>query len=392
MLLAPSRLLVKTLDSPGALCQTAPVPSPNKPRRGSSGVSSGQPINLQTLADYLRLSPATVSLVINRSKVADSIPQETKNRVFAAAKKFNYRPNLVARSLRQQRTLTIGVVAPEISEGYAATVMSGIEDYLLRAGYFYFVASHRHRPDLIEEYPRLFMSRAVEGLIAVDTPWPHAIPIPVVTISGHRRIRNVTNIVLNHERAAHLALEHLAELGHRRIAVIKGQAFSSDTEVRWRAIVKAARQFDLEISPKLTVQMVGDVASPELGYQVTQQILASKGSFTALFAFNDISAIGTIRALREAGLRVPEDVSVVGFDDIQSAAFQNPGLTTVRQPLRKMGELAAETLLARIANRKGKSHPKQIMVEPELVVRGTTGRAASLDRDPESACLSTRGL
>ncbi|MCI0623604.1 MAG: LacI family transcriptional regulator [Acidobacteria bacterium] len=355
-------------------------------------MSSGQPINLQTLADYLRLSPATVSLVINRSKVADSIPQETKNRVFAAAKKFNYRPNLVARSLRQQRTLTIGVVAPEISEGYAATVMSGIEDYLLRAGYFYFVASHRHRPDLIEEYPRLFMSRAVEGLIAVDTPWPHAIPIPVVTISGHRRIRNVTNIVLNHERAAHLALEHLAELGHRRIAVIKGQAFSSDTEVRWRAIVKAARQFDLEISPKLTVQMVGDVASPELGYQVTQQILASKGSFTALFAFNDISAIGTIRALREAGLRVPEDVSVVGFDDIQSAAFQNPGLTTVRQPLRKMGELAAETLLARIANRKGKSHPKQIMVEPELVVRGTTGRAASLDRDPESACLSTRGL
>src|SRR5437764_10917930 len=132
-----------------------------------------EPISLKKLADYLGLSPATVSLVINRSAVADSIPQDTKDRIFAAARKYNYRPNFFARSLRTQRSFTIGVMVPEVSDGYAAMVMSGIEDHLLREGYFYFVASHRHRADLIDEYPRLFLDRSVDGLIAVDTPWHH---------------------------------------------------------------------------------------------------------------------------------------------------------------------------------------------------------------------------
>ena len=123
------------------------------------------------------------------------------------------------------------------------------------------------------------------------------------------------------------------------------------------------------------VQLEGDVPSSELGYQVTQKLLASGAKFTALFAFNDISAIGAIRALREAGHCVPEDVSVVGFDDIQSAAFQNPALTTVRQPLRKMGEIAATTLLQRIANPNDRSYPKEITVEPEMIVRASTCRA-----------------
>ena len=132
-------------------------------------------------------------------------------------------------------------------------------------------------------------------------------------------------------------------MGHRKIAFIKGQEFSSDTEVRWSAILAAARKANLKIRPSLVGQLEGDIASPELGCSVTQKLLASGEKFTALFTFNDISAIGAIRALHEAGLRVPEDVSVVGFDDIQSAAFQNPALTTVRQPLRRMGEIAAGT-------------------------------------------------
>src|SRR2546428_12131277 len=178
------------------------------------------------LADYLGLSPATISLVINRSVVADSIPQETKERIFAAARKFNYRPNFFARSLRTQRSFTIGVMVPEVSEGYAALVLSGIEDHLLQEGYFYFLVSHRHRSDLLEEYPRILHARAVEGLIAVDTICQEGAPVPLVAVSGHREVPGVTNIVLNHERAAILALEHLYQLGHRKIAFIKGQEFS----------------------------------------------------------------------------------------------------------------------------------------------------------------------
>ena len=334
-----------------------------------------QSVSLKHLAEHLGLSPATVSLVMNGSPAAKSIPQRTQDRILAAARELNYRPNFVARSLRAKRSFTIGVVVPEISEGYAALVMSGIEDHLLQEGYFYFVVSHRHREDLIEEYPRLLQERAVEGLIAVDTECQAGAPIPVVAVSGHRELPGVTNIILNHAQAARLALAHLAGLGHRKIAVIKGQEFSSDTEVRWESVRQTAQEMNLPILDRLVGQLEGESSSPELGYAVSRKILASGEPFTALFAFNDISAIGAIRALREAGRRIPEDVSVVGFDDIQSAAFQNPGLTTVRQPLRKMGETAAETLLRRIVAPPKSPYPKSITIEPELIVRASTSKA-----------------
>jgi DNA-binding LacI/PurR family transcriptional regulator len=336
--------------------------------------SSGSGVSLKSLAEHLGLSQAAVSFVINRSPAAKSIPHRTQELIRAAARELNYRPNHLARSLRQQRSFTIGVVVPEISEGYAALVMSGIEDHLLQEGYFYFVVSHRHRTELIEEYPLLLQQRAVEGLIVVDTTLSEAVDVPSVAVSGHRAVPGVTNIVLNHARAACLALQHLVDLGHRQLAFIKGQAFSSDTEVRWESVREAAKKFGVDIREQLTGQLEGQSSSPLLGYQVTQKLIAGGKPFTGLFTFNDISAIGAIQALREAGRRVPEDVSVVGFDDIQSAAFQNPALTTVRQPLRAMGMIAAETLLQRITAPAKAPYPKEIVVEPELIVRGSTAR------------------
>jgi LacI family transcriptional regulator len=195
--------------------------------------------------------------------------------------------------------------------------------------------------------------------------------VPVVTVSGHNRVSGVSNIILDHSRAAEVALNHLWQLGHRNVAFIKGQEFSSDTEVRWTSIESKAREIGLTISPGLVAQLQGDSPTPLPGYEATKRLLSCRKNFTALFAFNDISAMGAIRALREAGLRVPQDVSVVGFDDIESAAYQNPPLTTVRQPLRKMGRIAAETLLSRIsrARPEGKG---ETMVAPELVIRDTT--------------------
>jgi DNA-binding LacI/PurR family transcriptional regulator len=343
--------------------------------KSTRGKPSAQSVSLKSLAAHLDLSPAAVSLVINRSPAAKSIPQRTQERIRAVARELNYRPNFVARSLRAQRSFTIGVVVPEISEGYAALVMSGIEDYLLQEGYFYFVVSHRHRSDLVEEYPRLLQERAVEGLIAVDTACQEGVAIPVVAVSGHRELRGVTNIVLNHDNAAYLALGHLAKLGHQKIAFIKGQAFSSDTETRWDSVRRTAEAMNLSVNTRLVGPLQGESSSPQLGYEVTRTLLATGSPFTALFAFNDISAIGAIHALREAGHRVPQDVSVVGFDDIQSAAFQNPALTTVRQPLREMGVIAAETLLRRINAPAKALYPKAITIEPELIVRASTAAA-----------------
>ena len=346
--------------------------TPKGSKDGRKTSDPPQPVTLRDLANHLGLSPATVSLVINRSPSADSIPEETQERILAAARALNYKPNIFARSLRKQRSFTIGVIVPEVSEGYAASVLSGIEDHLLQEGYFYFVVSHRHRTDLIDEYPRLLISRAVEGLIAVDTPMDRGFHLPTVAVSGHQHVEGITNILLNHRRAVAMALEHLHGLGHRRIAFIKGQAFSSDTAARWNAICAAANRLGITVNSKLTAQLEGDSPSPEPGYFATQRLLAGAQPFTALFCFNDMSALGAIRALRDAGLRVPQDVSVVGFDDIHAAAFQNPGLTTVRQPLRRMGAIAAQTVLNRIQLGSTVSHADQITVEAEFIVRGST--------------------
>ena len=355
------------------ICETSTLPDRSKPqRRPSRRQRRHKHVTLKDVADYVGLSPATISLVMNHAPVADSIPRATQERIFAAARELNYRPSFSARWARTARSFTIGVLVPEVSEGYASLVLSGIEGHLLREGYFYLVASHRHLDDLIDEYPRLLLARSVDGMIAVDTPCPGNLPIPVATISGEVREDGVTSIILDHDRAAELALHHLVKLGHRQIAFIKGQEFSSDTAARWRSINSAARKLGLEVSPKLTVQLEGDLASPELGYRVTKRLLQRKVRFTALFSFNDVSAIGAIEALRNAGLEVPDNVSVVGFDDIQNAAYHRPQLTTVRQPLKKMGMIAAEALLRRIARPDDDSYPRQIVIEPELAIRKST--------------------
>ncbi|MBO0857721.1 MAG: LacI family DNA-binding transcriptional regulator [Chloracidobacterium sp.] len=336
------------------------------------------PISLKKLAAHLGLSPTTLSLVLNDSPLANTIPQETKNRILVAAREFNYRPNFIARSLRSARTFTLGVLAPEISGGYASEVLGGIEGHLLKEGYFYFVASHHHRQELLKRYTQLLLERCVEGLIAVDTPHLARPALPIVCVSGHDNASGGANIALDHERAAVLGLRHLIELGHRRIAAIKGQDFSSDTEVRWTAISEVAKRMEVPIGPELTSQLEGDSPSPETGYLATKKLLERRTPFTALFAFNDISAIGAIRALREAGLGVPDDVSVIGFDDIPAAAYNYPALTTIKQPLREMGRLAAEYLLKRITNVAQSEFPEEIMVEPELVIRQSTARARPL--------------
>src|SRR5258707_4210485 len=330
---------------------------------------SDKPVSLKILADYLGLCPATVSLVLNNVP-GRSIPQETRERVRAAARKFNYQPSLLARSLRKQRTFTVGVLVPELSDGYHTMVMSGIGDHLMQEGYFYFSAHHRHKPDLVEEYPRLLMGRGAEGIIAIDTALEHELAVPVVAVAGHKKISGVTNVVLDHRHAAELALRHLHQLGHRHIAFMRGQPFSSDSDYRWRSLVAVARELNIEIRPELTIQLEKDLTSPELGYPVIQQLLSHKKRFTALVSFNDIAAIGAIRALRDANLSVPEDVSIVGFDDIRAAAYLNPSLTTIRQPLHDMGQSAARILLQRIQSFK--DYPKEYAVPPELIIREST--------------------
>ena len=337
-------------------------------RKGDSG--KHRHVTLQMVAECVGLTKGTCSAVLNKSAAARSVPPHTQQRILEAALKLNYRPSFYARNLHVKRTYMVGVVAEEIGDPYGSLVISGIERYLRKKNFFFLTVAHRHDPKLLNTYSHILQDRGVEGLITVDTSIHRHVSLPIVAVAGHRPMEGVTNIVLDHRRAAWLALNHLLELGHKEIAFMKGSPFSSDSEARWTAIREVAGKLGVAMPADLVVQLEGDDPTPQLGYPFTQELLARKHPFTALFAYNDISAIGSIRAFQDAGLRVPQDISVVGFDDIQIAQHNNPSLTTVRQPLQKMGEIAARTLLNRIERRD--SWVPEIAIEPELVVRNST--------------------
>jgi LacI family transcriptional regulator len=330
-----------------------------------------QKVTLKTIGERLGLTPGTVSAALNNSAAARSIPEHTKQRILQAARELNYRPNFFARTLRLKRTFTIGVIASQIGDDYGSQVINGIEHYLQQRNFFFSTVVHRHDPKLLSSYSQLLLSRGVEGLITVDTSVTETPSVPTVAVAGHQLVPGVTNIILDHKKAVRLALEHLKNLGHEKIAFLKGQPFSSDSASRWAAICEVCEAMGIQIRPELTAQLEGTDSTPGIGYPAGKELLSRRKPFTALFAYNDISAIGSIWAFREAGFRVPEDISVVGFDDIPGAAFAN--LSTVRQPLIRMGQIAAQTLVDQIEG-NGEYLP-EIAIEPEFVARASTGPA-----------------
>jgi DNA-binding LacI/PurR family transcriptional regulator len=339
----------------------------------NSGRIPKSAVTLKSVAELVGLTASTVSAVLNSSSAARSVPPHTKKRIVAAARALDYRPNFFARSLRVKRTYMVGVILEEIGDAYGSLVISGIERYLRKQNVFFLTVAHRHDKKLLASYSTVLRERGVEGFITVDTLLTEEPALPTVAVAGHRRIKGVTNLVLDHRRAASLALSHLADLGHEKIAFMRGSKLSTDSDDRWNAICEVAAKIGIRMRQELIIELKGDDPTPNLGYPFAKLLLERKQTFTALFAYNDISAIGSICALQEAGLRVPDDVSVVGFDDIQSAAYTNPPLTTVRQPLIKMGETAARTLLERIEGKM--KYVPEIAIEPELVVRRSSAQA-----------------
>ncbi|HET9087371.1 MAG TPA: LacI family DNA-binding transcriptional regulator [Acidobacteriaceae bacterium] len=346
----------------------------------SSGQAPRPPrTTLKALAHHLGLSPTTVSFVISGSPLAETIAKSTRDRIWAASEELNYRPNVFARYLHTKKSYSVAVLVPDVSDEYSAALIGGIESCLAKKGFFYFVVSHRGAPELMEKSPETLLDRGVEGMIFINTPLHQSLPVPVVAICDITEGPGITRIMIDNNKAAALAADHLVQLGHRDIAVIQGPQGNGDTEHRWRALRKACRQKEIQIDP-LNVAHLGvypacnERTMAENGFDAARELLAHDKPFTALVAFNDASAIGAIRALADAGLRVPQDISVLGFDDIPQSSFTVPRLTTIRQPLASMGELAAETLLEKIAGNS--AGPGLLKIEPELVVRETTAPCA----------------
>ncbi|MGB8479710.1 MAG: LacI family DNA-binding transcriptional regulator [Acidobacteriaceae bacterium] len=340
-------------------------------------------VTIRDIAKATGLSIATVSMVLN--KVGRRIPPATQRLVEDTAHKLGYSPNLQARSLRSKRTNSVGVLVFDITDPYCSLVIRGIENSLGEAGYMSVLADLQNMPKRLHQCMQMLMERRVEGLIAIANPMHlgadlstaiQQFRVPAVLIGSEPKGENYASVVVDNRAGMWAAFEHLYEFGHREIAVIKGPKAMRDSAPRWNGIRECARARGLRIDRSLIVEIRGHNSSYEQGYQLTEQLLKEKKRFSGLIAFDDLTAFAAIGALSNAGCRVPEDCSVIGFDDIPGAAFYNPPLTTVRQHLEMQGVIGAEMMRRLLSAENGKPLKKMHeKVEPHLVVRKSTTHA-----------------
>jgi DNA-binding LacI/PurR family transcriptional regulator len=340
-------------------------------KRAVGGGDSGHRITLRELAGHLGLSRTTISMILNDLPEATRFPEETRRRVVESARKLGYRANYFARSLNRKPTRLIGVIAPDFGNGYEAALLSGFERRLLNTGYTSFISNHFWSSTLIQRHIETLSDRGAEGLLLIDSMPSESPGIPAVTICTDRSPRWSTRVSIDNAFGIWEAINHLTGLGHGEIAFIKGPEGNGDTEDRWNAVLATCKKLGVRVDPRLTVQLERLERHAEEGRIAAQNLLRRGKRFTALVAYNDISALGAMTALREAGHKVPEDVSVMGFDDIEFAGIAYPPLTTVRQPLQEMGATAAELLIRKLGSDES---VQDICVRPELVVRSSTCR------------------
>jgi LacI family transcriptional regulator len=350
-----------------------------------------QAVTMRDVATQSGFSPATVSIVLNNAPLARYIAPATKKRIEHTAKKLGYRPNVMARFLRSKRSHSVGVLFFDITDPFCTLIMRGVENALYQASYLAIFADAHNQRNRFERYLELLLERHVEGLIVVAN-WLfvdiHVLAdlskrnIPSATIGWELPGDNISSVMVDNETGARLALEHLHQLGHRKIAFIRGPKMLIDSAPRWRGIQKFAQSAGMEIDSSLVVQLPDSLdtnSSFESGYRYTEELLQQKKKFTAVMAFDDLTALGAIRALMKAGVKVPEQCSVTGFDDVALSSLAAPSLTTVRQPMEAMGGLAVNIIMEGINATLEKRDWNVVnqKMNPELVIRDST-RAVSL--------------
>ncbi|HZS98071.1 MAG TPA: LacI family DNA-binding transcriptional regulator [Terriglobales bacterium] len=346
-------------------------------------------ITIREVAGESGFSVTTVSMVLNNGAGVDRISQRTRNRIWEVARQLGYRPNLHARSLRSNRSQTLGVMVFDLTDPYCTQILRGIQNHIRPSGLFPIVTDLQDDRSQFQTCLDMLLGRRVEGIISIANPLYLDSKllsefsdrnIPAVVIGRELSNVPVSSVVVDNAAGTRLAIQHLYDLGHSKMAFIKGPDILVDSIQRWQGLESFAAEVDLELDPELIVQIKGRNSTFREAYELTEELLRRRSRFTALITFDDLSACAAIRALSKAGERVPEDCSVVGFDDIPSAAFYNPPLTTIQQQLEMQGSLGAEIVeqLIRAAAEKRMLTPKHRKVFPKLVVRDSTCPAGKL--------------
>jgi LacI family transcriptional regulator len=356
----------------------------NKLVRGS--IVNGSVITIRDVARESGFSSTTVSIVLNNAPLSRYIPAATKKRIERAAKKLGYRPNLFARSLRSKRSHTVGVMVFDMTDPYCTLVLRGIENTLYQGSYLPILTDVHNERSRFERYLEMLLDRRVDALIVLAN-WLFVdidvladlekSSIPTAMIGRELQTDSISSVIVDNELGAYSAVEHLYSLGHRKIAFIRGPKTLADSAPRWKGIRNFARVSGLELDSSLIVDLPESrdpISSFEVGFKLTEELIKRKHPFTALTAFDDMTAFGAIRALNKAGLRVPEHCSVIGFDDVAMSSLYTPSLTTVRQPMEAMGAMAVSIVVDGINAVLDKHEITAVhrKLAPELAVREST--------------------
>lgn len=342
-------------------------------------------VTLLDIAQASGFSVSTVSIVLSEAPLSQNVAARTRSHIRTIARQLGYHPDAYARSLRRRSTQTIGILAFDLSDPFCIPIMRGIQEGLHAAGYLPLLMDAQTQRQLFDSYLNMILERRAEGVIVLAS-WVFEETnlladvkknnVPILIVGRDLTSRGISSILVDNETGGALATRHLQELGHRRIAIIRGPQEMCDSEPRWSGIQKVARESDLRLDPQLIFELPG-LADPASGFEggirVSKQMLATGRPFSAVLAFDDLTALGVVRGLTEAGLRVPQDCSVMGFDDVLPGELATPAMSTIRQPLRGMGLEAADRMLQAIKEKTGKETEARLhMTCPELVVRMST--------------------
>ena len=334
------------------------------------------PVSIKDIARLAGVSHSTVSRALRNSPL---IPAATAERIQRIANETGYRASAVARSLVTRRTQTVGVVVTSIADPFNGEVFAGIEELANQHGYAVVLANSQGNAEREVAVVRALQEQRIDGVLVASSrvgalymPLLSQLQIPIVLINNHHPSEFVHSVAIDNVDGAYRAVQHLIELGHRDIAYVGdrfGLESDADREAGYRKALRGAK-----LSPRRGFVIPGD-GKPEGGMAAARKLLALASRPTAVFCYNDMTALGVLREATERGLRLPEELSVVGFDDLFFAPLLNPPLTTIHQPRNEIGRMAMRLLFALLGEKPAE---KTIRIKGELVVRGSTTRPAAL--------------
>jgi LacI family transcriptional regulator len=332
-------------------------------------------MNLEQVARRAKVSTATVSRVLNNASVVKS---STRARVVKAIEELKYHPNLHARSLAGGKSRTIGVIVSNMENPFFFDIYKTIESDAHAGGYEVVMANTDYRSEQLVTSIRLMIGRRVAGLAAIVSEMAPALidelnesRIPVVFYDVGTPRHNITNIRVNYRRGIEKVVDYLHSLGHRKLGFVGHHAVLGPINERMKAVMDAVARI-----PSLEVRTAADADTLEGGRQATRTLLSSGFAPTAIICVNDVTAVGALRELRERGIRVPQEISVTGFDNVQLSEFCYPALTTVHIPRVRIGHIICDYLLPK----PGRTAivDSEVVIDPEFLVRDSTGPAPAL--------------